>query len=230
MPDQTDPTNPEAAPGVLRVRQREVSNTAAAELEIASLVPQTRTLHSARETRPRPARDEKLLVGWNGLAIDAFVVNGEVFHDPEDIAIAKRAAERIWDLAWDAQKEQLSHQVFLGRAQGSAFLEDYALLGRSFLSLYQATGEKTWLQRARTLADALLRRFDANGNSMLKSTSDGDALIVALVEEGDGPYPAGASAAVEQPRQGSVWNGSAHQRNGAPRARVCDIPLIGELS
>jgi uncharacterized protein YyaL (SSP411 family) len=197
MPDQTDPTNPEAAPGVLRVRQREVSNTAAAELEIASLVPQTRTLHSARETRPRPARDEKLLVGWNGLAIDAFVVNGEVFHDPEDIAIAKRAAERIWDLAWDAQKEQLSHQVFLGRAQGSAFLEDYALLGRSFLSLYQATGEKTWLQRARTLADALLRRFDANGNSMLKSTSDGDALIVALVEEGDGPYPAGASAAVD---------------------------------
>jgi uncharacterized protein YyaL (SSP411 family) len=197
MPDQADPTSPETAPGVLRVSQREASDTSAVEHEIALLAPQTRKLLSAREARPHPARDEKLLVGWNGLAIDAFVVNGKVFHDPNDIAVAKRTAERIWDLAWDAQKEQLSHQIFRGRAQGSAFLEDYALLGRSFLSLYQATGEDMWLQRARTLADALLHRFDANGDGVLTSTSDGDTLIVVPVEEGDGAYPAGTSAAVD---------------------------------
>jgi uncharacterized protein YyaL (SSP411 family) len=197
MPDQTDPTNPETAPGVLRVRQREASNTATVEHEIASLVTQTRTLLAAREARPQPARDEKLLVGWNGLAIDAFVVSGEVFHDPDDIANAKRAGERIWDLAWDARKDQLSHQIFRGRVQGSAFLEDYALLGRGFLSLYRATGEELWLQRARTLADALLRRFDANGDGVLTSTSEGDTLIVAPVEEGDGAYPSGTSAAVD---------------------------------
>ena len=163
-------SNPETASGVLRVRQPYAGDTADVERALASLAPQTRKLLSAREARPHPARDEKLLVGWNGLAIDAFVVSGEVFHDPDDIAIAKRAAERIWNLAWDAQKGQLSHQIFRGRAQGSAFLEDYALLGRSFLSLYQATGEEIWLQRAHTLADALLRRFDANGDGVLTSS------------------------------------------------------------
>ncbi len=197
MPEQADPLAPETAPGALRVRQRHGGDATGVEGEIALLAPQTGKLLSAREARPQPARDEKLLVAWNGLAVDAFVVSGAVFHDPDDIVLAKRAAQRIWDLAWDAQKEKLSHQMFRGRAQGSGFLEDYALLGRSFLSLYQATGEEVWLQRARQLSDAMLRRFDADGNGMLTPASDGDTLIVAPVEEGDGAYPSGTSAAVD---------------------------------
>jgi uncharacterized protein len=197
MPDQRDPLSPESRTGVLRVRQQNARDVDGAEREIALLVPQARRLLSARETRPQPPRDEKLLVGWNGLAIDAFVVSGQVFHDADDTAIAKRAAERIWNLAWDAQSQQLSHQIFRGRAQGSGFLEDYALLGRSFLSLYQGTGEEVWLRRVRTLADALLHRFDPTGDAVMTSASDGDTLIVAPVEEGDGPYPSGTSAAVD---------------------------------
>ena len=162
------------------------------------LAPQTRKLLSAREARPHPARDEKLLVGWNGLAIDAFVVSGEVFHDPRRYR-RSRSAQPSESGTWlgTRRKRQLSHQIFRGRAQGNAFLEDYALLGRSFLSLYRATGEEIWLQRARALADALLHRFDANGNGVLTSTSDDDTLIVAPVEEGDGAYPSGTSAAVD---------------------------------
>jgi hypothetical protein len=197
MPEQTDPLNPETAPGALRVKQPGAGDSDAVEGELASLAPQTRKLLSARERRPHPARDEKLLVGWNGLAVDAFVVSGTVFRNPDDIAIAKRAAERIWNLAWDAQKGQLSHQIFHGRPQGSGFLEDYALLGRSFLSLHEATGEDAWLQRARVLADTLLRRFDAHGDGVLTSAAGGDMLIVAPIEEGDGAYPSGISAAVD---------------------------------
>ena len=197
LPEQADPLNQDAAQGALRVRLPDAGDTAGVERKLASLSSQMRNLRSARETRPQPPRDEKLLVGWNGLAIDAFVISGEVFRNPDDIAIAKHAAERIWNLAWDAQKGQLYHQIFRGIARGPGFLEDYALLGRSFLSLYQTTGEEVWLQRARILADALLLRFDANADGLLTSTSDGDTLIVAPVEEGDGAYPSGTSAAVD---------------------------------
>ena len=197
MPEQPDPTNPDAAPGALRVGWTYRDDTDGLERGLATLAPQTRKLLSARAARPRPARDEKILVGWNGLAIDAFVVSGEVFHEPADIAIAKRGAERIWNLAWNAQNQQLSHEIFRGRAQGNGFLEDYALLGRSLLSLYRATGEEIWLQRAHALTDALLRRFEVDGSGVLTATEDGEALIVEPMDEGDGAYPSGTSAAVD---------------------------------
>ncbi len=197
MPEQADPLDPEAARGVLRVRRPEAGDAARVERELASLEPQRRKLLQARDARPQPARDEKLLVGWNGLAIEGFVTAGTAFRDRGDIAIARRAAQRMWNLAWDPRNGQLSHETFRGRAQGSGFLEDYALLGRSFLSLNEATGEQVWRQRARTLADAMLRRFDADGKGVLVSAAGTDTLIVLPLEEGDGPYPAGTSAAVD---------------------------------
>jgi len=197
MPEQADPLEPDAAHGVLRVQRPAAGDGARVEEELASLEAQRRKLRSARDARPQPARDEKQLVGWNGLAIDAFVVSGTVFHNRDDVAIARRAAQRIWNLTWNAQKKQLSHEIFRGRAQGSGFLEDYALLGRSFLSLHEATGDQLWLQRARLLADALLRQFDTGSTRVLVSVSGADVLIAVPVEEGDGAYPSGTSAAVE---------------------------------
>jgi len=195
MPEQADPLEPEAARCVLRVQRPAAGNAARVEQELASLESDRRSLLAARDTRSQPARDEKLLIGWNGLAISAFVASGSAFHDRTDIATARRAAQLMWKLAWDARNAQLNHAVFEGRAQGSGFLEDYALLGSSFLSLYEATAEKIWLQRARTLADAMLRRFDSDRKGLLPLAAAGEALIVVPLEEGDGAYPSGTSAA-----------------------------------
>jgi hypothetical protein len=196
MPEQADPLDPEAAGSVLRVRWSSAGDAARVERELAALEPQKRELLAARSARPQPARDEKLLVGWNGLAIEGFVISATAFADPSSRAVARRAAQRVWNLAWHSNG-QLSHEIFRGRAQGSGFLEDYALLGRSFVSLHQLTGEKVWLQRARTLADAMLLRFDAEGTGVLASAAGADTLIVAPLEEGDGAYPSGTSAAVD---------------------------------
>ena len=195
MPEQADPLEPEAARSVLRVQRPAPGGAARLEQELASLEGERRSLLAVRDARPQPPRDEKLLVGWNGLAISAFVASGNAFHDQADIAIARRAAQLVWKLAWDARNAQLSHAVFQGRAQGSGFLEDYALLGGSFLSLYEATGEKVWLQRARTLADALLRRFDSERKGLLPLAATAGTLIFVPLEEGDGAYPSGTSAA-----------------------------------
>jgi len=195
LPEQADPLEPESAVSVLRVQRPADGDTARVEQQLASLERERRTLLAARDARPQPARDDKLMVGWNGLAISAFVASGNAFHDQTDIAVARRAAQLIWKLAWNAQDAQLNHAIFRGRAQGSGFLEDYALLGGSFLSLYEATGEKVWLQRARTLADAMLRRFDADRKGVLPLTAARGTPIVAPLEEGDGAYPSGTSAA-----------------------------------
>jgi hypothetical protein len=217
MPDQADPLNPEAARSVLRVRRPDAGVAARVERELALLAPQKRKLLAARGARPQPARDEKLLVGWNGMAIDAFVISGTVFRTPDDTASARRAAQRIWNLAWDGRNAQLSHEIFRGRAQGRGFLEDYALLGGSFLSLYQATGDELWLQRARTLANALLRRFDPKSGGVLLAASDSDALIVVPLEEGDGPYPSGTSAAVDLLARLGRATGTEQYANAAAR-------------
>src|SRR6266516_2844124 len=41
-----------------------------------------RALFELREHRVRPATDDKILAGWNGLAISAFAEAGRVFGDP----------------------------------------------------------------------------------------------------------------------------------------------------
>jgi uncharacterized protein len=215
LPEQADPLDPEAARGVLRVRAVPRAEKRLAELDAAR-----RRLLAARDTRQQPARDEKLLVGLNGLAIDGFVASSTAFRDRGDLAIARFAAERMWTLAWNPDRGLLGHQVFQGRAQGEGFLDDYALLGRSFLSLHRASGEKIWLQRARTLADALLQRFDADGDGVLASTADSAMLILAPLEQGDQPYPSGTSAAVDLlSRLGRAGGGTRYAQAAAHISR-----------
>src|SRR5262249_52878272 len=143
----------------------------------------------------QPPRDEKLLVGLNGLAIESFAISSSVFHSRADRSDAQRAAERVWALAWDSKERRLAHQIFRGRARGEGFLDDYALLGRGILALYRAGGSKVWLQRATTLADALMQRFDPDAAAA--SAARDETLIIAAPQQGDTAYPSGISASVD---------------------------------
>mgnify|MGYP001242849455 CR=1 FL=1 len=49
-------------------------------------------LLAARELRPQPALDDKILAGWNGLMISAFARGGRILHDPDLPARAEAAA------------------------------------------------------------------------------------------------------------------------------------------
>ncbi len=217
MPDPADPLHPEAAEGVLRAGGPGPASSGQLEARLAALEPQRRKLLLARDARPQPARDEKLLVGLNGLAIEGFATSSAAFHSRMDLADARRAAERVWKLAWNSKSGRLGHQIFHGRTQGDGFLDDYALLGRGFLALYRAGGDKVWLQRAGTLADALLQRFDPDGDGLLASTADTQTLILAPLEQGDEAYPSGSSAAVDLLAQLSEATGSKRYADAAAR-------------
>ena len=51
-----------------------------------------RVLLAARAARPQPARDDKVVAGWNGLAVAALAEAGAVLDRPELVAAAERIA------------------------------------------------------------------------------------------------------------------------------------------
>lgn len=92
--------------GVLRVRVpidrtlNEAGFDDAAAM-LTSLAPQRGRLLAARNQRRQPARDEKILIGLNGLAITAFTVAGRALNEPKFTTLALTVANRIWTAAYD---------------------------------------------------------------------------------------------------------------------------------
>ena len=182
-------------PGVLRVRLE--ASAQEREARLATLEPARRKLLAARNLRAQPPVDKKILSGLNGLAIDALVTSARLLQERDDLDIAARAADRLWSAAWIGKSARLQHGIYRSRAQGEGFLDDYALLIRGLLALHSATHNNRWLIRARTLGDALVRTFVDDSGSALRSTAESESLILTPIEEGDGAYPAGISAAVD---------------------------------
>jgi len=154
-----------------------------------------RQLLEVRNHRLQPARDEKLVVALNGLAIQAFARTGQLLGMPQYIEAARRSAEHMWLVAYD-QNSGLRHEIFNDLPQTDAFLDDYALLGLGLLALHDATGDNKWRQRASRLADDLLARFLRTDGSLATTTAEKD-LPLPPPEDGDNIYPSGSSAAVD---------------------------------
>jgi uncharacterized protein len=149
-----------------------------------------------RNKRPQPARDDKILIDLNGLAIQAFTVAGRALQEPLFIARAQTVAERIWALAYDPKTRTLKHEIFRGRAHADGFLQDYAQLGVAFLSLSAATGKPVWRDRATLLGEIILERF-VSEDGALAMTRDPQALLIPVTDEGDSDVPSGTSSTID---------------------------------
>jgi uncharacterized protein YyaL (SSP411 family) len=90
------------------------------------------TLFAARETRPRPHRDDKVLTAWNGLMIAAYARAARVLVDSprrdEWRGMAERAAGWIRDHLWQPDTRTLLRRYRDGEAAIEGFCEDYAYL------------------------------------------------------------------------------------------------------
>ena len=184
-------------PGVLRVRTGLLQKSGDEVVGMLNAVaPLRATLLAARNRRPQPLRDDKIVIGINGLAIDAFVRSGQVLGRPRDLDAAKRTAERLWTLAYSPKTSRLKHEIFRGRAQTDAYLDDYALLGRSFLSLYDVTKNPVWKDRAVALTEATSLHF-LHENGRLSTSPNEKQLLIVPQDHGDDVYGSGTSAAID---------------------------------
>ncbi len=211
----------DAERGVLRIDPSVVKPARVSDSNIvkrlSDLAPLREKLLASRDRRPQPMRDEKIIVALNGLAIEAFVRSGKVFQRPEDISLARRAAERIWSLAYDPKNGRLKHEIFRGRAQIDGYLDDYALLGRALLSLHEATGETIWRNRATLLADAILKKFQRRDGSLATAAS-AKGLPIPPRDSGDNIYPSGTSASIDLFQRLAQASGQAAYATAAERA------------
>ncbi|WP_435115373.1 thioredoxin domain-containing protein [Halolamina sp. C58] len=168
------------------------------EDEIRDLLDDARErLFTAREERPRPLRDEKVLAGWNGLLIETFARAGFVLGDDARIERAQSALEFVREHLWDADANRLSRRFKDGQVGIDAALEDYAFLGRGAFELYQATGDVAPLAFALDLAGVVADSFyDAEDGTLYLSPNDGEELVARPQELTDQSTPSSVGAAV----------------------------------
>jgi len=154
----------------------------------------TPRLLAARGKRPPPLRDEKVIAAWNGLMISAFARAGFVFRSPEYTRVAIRAAEFV--LKEMRHDGRLVRVYKAGRAEGPAFLEDYAFLIAGLIDLYEADGGLRWLREAIALQAVLDRHhLDDAGGGYFKVADDHEALLAREKPNQDGAIPSGNSVA-----------------------------------
>ena len=85
-----------------------------------------------------------------------------------------------------------------GKAGIEAFLDDYALLARSYISLYQATYDIHWLEQARLFTDYAVANFDNEQSVLFFYTSNkAESLVARKMETADNVIPASNSVLAE---------------------------------
>jgi uncharacterized protein len=181
-------------------------------------------LLAARALRPQPARDDKVVTAWNGLAIAALAEHGVLTGADESVAAARRAAELIAGTHWvDGRLRRASRDGVVGRHAG--VLEDYGDLAEGLLALHQATGEGRWLELAGNLLDVVGEQFiDSDG--WHDTAADAEALVHRPFDPADGPTPAGIAAAAGAAVGYAALAGSPRHRELGEAALASLVRLV----
>ena len=186
-------------------------------------------LQAAREQRPRPARDDKVVCAWNGLAIAALADAGALLDRPDWIAAAERAADLLVAVHLGARgDDRLVRTSRDGRAGDTlGVLDDYGSLAEGLLALAQATGEVAWLQIAGGLLDIALEHFGDGEGGFFDTADDAPALVVRPRDPSDNAEPSGWLATANALVTFSALTGSARHRAAAEQALTVVTPLAG---
>ena len=162
----------------------------------ASLENLRQTLLKARSAHPRPPRDDKVLVAWNGLMLSALAKAGQAFDDRQYLDAATAAARFIDTRMYDAGTGALKRRYRQGDADIDALLEDYAFLIQGLIDLYEASFDARWLSWAIRLQETQDRFFwDEQDGGYFSTRADAVHLLARVKEEYDGAEPAANSVA-----------------------------------
>ena len=176
-------------------------------------------LLARRSERAQPARDDKALAAWNGLAIAALAEAGRAFEEPRYVAAAVRAAEAIVGglLGMDGV---LGRSWKDGRASGNGVLEDYADLADGLLALYEATFDERWFTTAVALADRILARFTDPAGGFFDTADDHERLVTRPKDVQDNAVPSGNAMATTVLLRLAALTGEGRYRDAAERASL----------
>ena len=181
-------------------------------------------LFDARLARRQPARDDKALAAWNGLAIAALAEAAVALDRPDYAAAARAAATAIWE-GLRTPQGRLLRSWKDGRAKHAAVLEDHADLAEGLLALYQATFEPRWFVAAIELAELIVDRFADPAGGWFDTADDHEALVARPKSVQDNALPSGGAMAAVVLLRLAALTGEARYRSAAEAAVAAFAPL-----
>jgi uncharacterized protein YyaL (SSP411 family) len=205
--------------------------------EVAEKVAGARmALLETRDRRPQPARDDKVLGAWNGLAIAAFADAARAMD-----AMGVDGSERYRTIATDAASAvlpglrgpdgRLARSWKDGRRTGTGILEDHACLAEGLLALYEATSNERWFTAALRLAREILARFRDPAGGFFDTADDHESLVARPRDVQDNAVPSGGSMAATVLLRLAALTGEGHFRDAAEEAiRGVTVHLAGHPS
>ncbi len=155
-----------------------------------------RRLFELRESRVKPARDDKQVAAWNGMMLVSFARAAVVLGREDYLKVAVACGEFIArDLVHDGR---LCRTFKNGRRKHDGYQEDYACVAEGLLALYEATFDIRWLTLAKQLTDTMLDLFaDPDGGPFFFTGTNHESLITRVKDYYDNATPSGNSVAVE---------------------------------
>ncbi|HKE69082.1 MAG TPA: hypothetical protein VKB55_07495, partial [Nocardioidaceae bacterium] len=195
-------------------------------------------LFAARVDRARPARDDKVVAAWNGLAITALAEAGIGLERPDLTAAALRAGELLVEVHLEGgvagggvgdgarsgngdgrPAARLWRTSRAGRRGTNAgVLDDYGCVAAAFLSLLGATGDAVWLERAGALLDRALEVFADGAGGFFDTAADAEELVLRPRDLSDNASPSGVSALADALVTYAAVAGSERHRAAADGA------------
>ncbi|MEV0605150.1 thioredoxin domain-containing protein [Polymorphospora rubra] len=182
-------------------------------------------LRAARAARPQPARDDKVVASWNGLAVTALAEYAALTGD----AAARDAAIRIAGVLADrhlvdGRLRRVSRDGVVGEPAG--VLEDHGCVAEAFATVHQLTGDGRWLALAGQLLDTALTRFATGAGGFYDTADDAERLVTRPADPTDNATPSGQSALVAALVTYSALTAQPRYRQAAETALSTIAPIV----
>ena len=147
---------------------------------------------AVRSQRVRPGLDDKILASWNALMLKGLTDAYKIFGETWFLELALQNANFLQTKM--RHDKGLYHNYKNGKATIAGFLEDYALVIKAYIGLYEVTFAVKWLNEARRLTDYVLTNFlDTEEQLFYFTDQKGEKLIARKKEVLDNVIPASNS-------------------------------------
>ncbi|GAA2421648.1 thioredoxin domain-containing protein [Actinomadura vinacea] len=174
-------------------------------------------LLASREQRIPPSRDDKVVAGWNGLAVAALAECGALLDRPDLVSAAAEVAGLVTQLhISDGRLVRTSREGAAGANAG--VLEDYADVAEGLLALHGVTGEAMYVRLAGELLDTVLDRFGDGAGGFYDTADDAERLFRRPQDPTDNATPSGQFAAAGALLSYAALTGSSRHREAAAAA------------
>jgi uncharacterized protein YyaL (SSP411 family) len=220
----------EAAAGLYGVTAEGTFENGASTLQLPGELPPADVrdrLFKARLDRPQPARDDKVVTAWNGLAIAALAEAARHLDDDRYLDAATGCAHLLVGTHLvDGRLRRVSRDGVAGDAAGVA--EDYGDLAEGLLVLHQVTGEVRWYAAARDLLRVALDHFRDEDGGFFDVADDAEALVRRPKDPTDNAAPSGNSALAHALLSYAALSGDFDCRQAAEQALATVSALMAQ--